>query len=95
MMPPSPNHFHAIGEVQVANPGIEALLTLKEPQGVNPAVLLLDLHLVQKPGVWPQIVTWIQARYDKTMTPNTPRYTQAQVFEQGASLATVPVHTVE
>ncbi|MFT7515984.1 MAG: hypothetical protein ACI9QL_005220, partial [Candidatus Omnitrophota bacterium] len=46
-MPPNPDDFHVKGEVQVANPGVDAILRKREPQGVNPAILLLDQHLVQ------------------------------------------------
>ncbi|HJU40844.1 MAG TPA: hypothetical protein VJ724_14835, partial [Tahibacter sp.] len=74
-MPPPPDDFHVVGEVEVPNPGIEALLTVRSPQGINPDILLLDLHLFQKPGVWPQVVTWVQARYDKVLKPGSPCYT--------------------
>jgi len=40
-MPPKPDAFHVNGEVQVGNPGIYALLLKKEPQGINPAIVLL------------------------------------------------------
>ena len=46
LMPPKPDDFHVVGEVFVANPGIETLLCVKEPQGINPNILLLDLHLI-------------------------------------------------
>jgi hypothetical protein len=45
IMPPRPLHsFHVSGEVLVGNPGVEAFLTVKEPQGINGDILLLDLH---------------------------------------------------
>jgi len=92
VMPPPPNHFHVVGEVFVANPGVEAVVAVKEPQGTNPAILLLDLHLTQKPGMWPQVMTWIQARYDKTLTPVGPRYAEVQVFGSDGLLARMPVN---
>ena len=46
MMPPPPDDFHVIGEVEVANPGVKAELTKRIPQGINQKILLLDLHLV-------------------------------------------------
>jgi hypothetical protein len=82
-MPPGPNNLHVVGEVLVGNPGIQGELTIRQPQGINPAILLLDLHLVQRPGMWPQVMTWKQVRFDKVMVPRTPRYTEVQVFAGG------------
>jgi len=90
-MPPPPSHLHVVGELLAPNPGVEALLTVKEPQGINPGVLLLDLHLIQKPGMWPQVMTWVQARYEKTLVPVSPKYSEVQVSLNGNPLITVPV----
>lgn len=84
-MPPGPNSLHVVGEVQVGNPGVVPELTVREPQGINPAILLLDLHLVQRPGMWPQVMTWKQARFDKVLAPRAPRPTQVEVFATGES----------
>lgn len=94
LMPPKPDDFHVTGEVFVGNPGIQAELTPREPQGINPAILLLDLHLVQRPGMWPQVMTWVQARYDLILSPTSQRYTEVEIFSNGASIARVPVDTV-
>jgi len=64
LMPPPPDDLHVIGEVRVPNPGVEAILVKTEPQGINPNILLLDLFLYQRPGVWPQVVAWKAVRYD-------------------------------
>jgi hypothetical protein len=56
LMPPGPPSFHIIGDVQVPNPGVDLLLTERVPQGINPAIILLDLHFIQLPGLWPQMV---------------------------------------
>jgi hypothetical protein len=52
-----------MGQVAVGNPGIKAVLSYAEPQGIDPEVLLLNLTLRQRPGVWPQVGTWVPARY--------------------------------
>ncbi|MGH1539579.1 MAG: hypothetical protein ACRBHB_04095 [Arenicella sp.] len=93
-MPPKPDDFHVTGEVYVANPGVKALLTVKEPQGINPDVLLLDLHLVQQPGMWPQMMTWAQARYDSVICPGGVLYKQVEIFYENESIATMDVETV-
>jgi hypothetical protein len=91
-MPPKPDDFHVTGEVQVANPGIEALLLKREPQGINPSILLLDLHLVQKPGIWPAKVSWAQARYDEV--PAAGSYTEVNVFCESKAIARMDVQIV-
>jgi hypothetical protein len=78
LMPPPPDDFHLVGSVQVGNPGVTATLTPKAPQGIDPQILRIELSLHQQPGMWPQIVTWTQARFDKV--PSSQRYTQVQIF---------------
>lgn len=91
LMPPKPDDFHVIGEIYVGNPGIQAELHPKEPQGINPSILLLDLHLVQRPNLWPQVMTWIQCRFDRILSPKSTRYTDVEVFHDGGSIATIKV----
>jgi hypothetical protein len=91
LMPPRPNHLHVVGEVQVANPGVLALLSSKEPQGINPNILILDLHLVQQPGIWPQHTTWAQATYTKI---EFQPYYQVSILFGGKEIATIPVKDV-
>jgi len=91
-MPPKPDDFHVTGEVQVGNPGVFALLIKKEPQGINPAILLLDMHLVQQPGIWPQVVSWVPARYDEIITGTA--YTEVNVFCGSDIIAKIPVHMI-
>lgn len=94
-MPPPPDAFHVVGEVEVPNPGVEALLCVRSPQGINPAILLLDLHLVQKPGMWPQVLTWVQTRYDRVLPPGSLDYTNVEIFYQNQSIAQMPVDIVQ
>lgn len=94
LMLPKPDDFHVVGEVCVGNPGVEPYLSVKEPQGINPNILQLDLHLVQKPGMWPQVKTWVQARFDKVLTPNSPMYDQVEIFFNNESIARVEVEEV-
>lgn len=92
LMPPSPDDFHVVGEVYVPNPGVDPLLTYKNPQGINPDILLLDLHLIQKPGIWPAVFVWKQARYDKIVIKT--KYTQVQIFCDDDIIVDIPVHVV-
>ncbi|MCG8689741.1 MAG: hypothetical protein MI806_00885 [Minwuiales bacterium] len=94
LMPPKPDDFHVVGEVLVSNPGIQAILCPKNPQGINPEVLLLDLHLVQQQGPWPEVEAWVQARFDKIMGPASPRYSKVEIFFAEESIADVKVDEV-
>lgn len=94
LMPPSPYHLHVVGEVLVPNPGVDPLLTPREPQGINPTILLLDLHLIQKPGMWPQLLVWKQVRYDKLLL-SMQRYKQVQVFCGNTVIADLPVQEAQ
>ena len=88
-MPPKPDDFHVVGDVLVANPGVQALLTMREPQGINPSILMLDLHLVQQPGMWTQNLTCVPARFDRVMPPNSKNYTSVDIYENGQKVSTI------
>jgi hypothetical protein len=90
--PPKPDELHVIGEITVGNPGIYAVLLKRVPQGINPRILLLDLHLMQKSGMWPQIVTCIAVRYDAVIIGRG--YTEVDVLYQGELIAQIPVDIV-
>lgn len=87
--PVGPPRFHLEGGVEVGNPGVELLLTKRIPQGINPSILLLDLSLSQKPGMWPQVITCATARYDEVLVPGSPGYTAVEIFENGVSVSKV------
>jgi hypothetical protein len=92
LMPPTPDFVHVVGEVRVPNPGVEAQLTYREPQGFNPSILLLDLRLHQRPGIWPQMITWKPARYDAVL--GGIKYSRAVIFYDGVPLTAVDVRDI-
>lgn len=92
LMPPPPNDFHVVGEVLVGNPGVEAILTPKQPQGINPTMLLLDLILIQRAGFWAEVQTWVQARYEKVVAGNP--YKLVTVYSDGKPIAEMPVDII-
>lgn len=94
LMPPKPDDFHIVGEVLVGNPGIQAELSMKHPQGINPKILLLDLHWVQRPGIWPEVMTWVQCRYDSIVCPGSESYERVQVFCDVEEIASMEVDVV-
>jgi len=90
MMPPGPPTFHIIGDVEVPNPGVDAYLCERVPPGFNPAIILLDLVLIQRPGLWPQMVVHRFVHFEKSGI----RYDQAEVFSGGTLIAKVPVEDI-
>jgi len=92
LMPPKPDDFHVVGQVYVSNPGVIGELRFKEPQGINPDNALLDLILIQRPGIWPQWFVWIEVRYDKIML--NAHYTHATIFHEGNAIRELLVHDV-
>lgn len=93
LMPPKPYELHAVGDVRVGNPGVIVELRPREPQGANPAILLLDLHLVDRPGMWPQVMSWVQCRYDRVLVPSDA-FTDVEIMSGGTSIARVTVDQV-
>lgn len=64
-MPPGPPRMHVQGTVALPSPGYDVALRKAAPQGINPRDLILDLVLTERPGVWPEVVTSVSARYDE------------------------------
>lgn len=91
-MPPKPDDFHLVGEVYVPNPGVRPFLTLRQPQGINPKILLLDLHLYQHPGNWSQVFLWIQTRYDRVL--QSAGYERVQIYCGSNVLGDLPVEDI-
>lgn len=63
-MPPAPGSFHVTGVVVMPSPGYDVRLVPASPQGLDPAELVLELWIGERPGFWPQVVTPVTVRYD-------------------------------
>lgn len=92
LMPPKPDDFHIVGEVQVGNPTIAAKLCPKEPQGNDSDTLLMNLILIEQAGGSIQVLTWIPARYDKILLNST--YKKVEIFFEEQKIADVPVENI-
>jgi hypothetical protein len=77
--PSKPEELHITGLVEVSNPGVQVLLVETVPQGINPRILILNLYLIQQAGCWPQVLTFKQASYIKTLNPNVLKYTSFEI----------------
>lgn len=92
LMPPGPPSFHVVGSVLAPTPGYEARMKPAVPQGINPNQLILEIELVPLPGFWPQVLTWISARYDQENYDGA--YTEVAIRCGGEIYAVVPVEEV-
>jgi len=88
-MPPKPNTLHVAGDVVVGNPGVHAVLSMREPQGINPTILILDLHLVQQPGNWPQVVSCASAKFERIISPGSGPYTAIDIYHDDERVALI------
>ena len=82
-------HVHVMGQVEVANPGIKATLSYLHDE--DEAVLYLRLDLIQRPGIWPQLTTWVPANYAAALVDEGP-FQRAQIIHGEVTVITVPIH---
>lgn len=88
--PPQKTLFvHVRGEILVSNPGVSVELNYAIPQGINPDILLLRATFIQKPGIWPLMLTWKRAEYTSGMVQDG-QYTDVQI-DAGFGSHSVPV----
>jgi hypothetical protein len=64
LMPPAPFSLRVHSRIEAPTPAFTAFLHKAVPQGINPAILILDVVLVKKPGTVIQVVTEIDADYE-------------------------------
>ena len=89
--PPGPASFYVVATVEVPSKGYTATLKKAVPQGINPAILLLNVVTKKKPGNWPAVVTDVDARYD--IRPYKGKFTHVTVL-YGNEIKTVKVQLV-
>jgi hypothetical protein len=92
IMPPGPSVLHVKGEVQVTNTKMHARLLKREPQGINPSILDLELVLIQDPGIAGQIVFFVQVQYEQLARHHI--YREVTVFSGGQAITTIPVEII-
>lgn len=65
LMPISPRPLRVTGEVKTTAGNLKPRLKMAKPQGINPAILILDLAIVDTGGPGTTDVTFRPARYAK------------------------------
>lgn len=94
-MPPSPARLHVVGEVEVGNPGVAALLVRRDAPDATAGSLQLHLYLAQRPELWPQVMVWVNASYEKVLIPDDPSIDTVEVLYGDSCLARLSVVTAD
>jgi hypothetical protein len=77
------------GEVEVSATNLTPVLTVHNPQGFNPRILLLDLAIVSGGGVGGPIMTWKSAQYARTTSGN--QYDEVDILFEGKIIERIKV----
>lgn len=90
LMPMSTPSLHVTGQVQAANPGVE--VSLQARAQAQAGTVALDVHIEQKPGIWAQVLSWKECRYDREMSREAMAgISQVQLFHKGTLLTSITV----
>lgn len=87
-MPPGPPKLIVIGKLEVPTGGYSAKLTRAVPQGINPAILLLDVQVTKPTGNVIQVISRIDVRFEES--PPLVKYSSVTV-RLGSDTVTVDV----
>jgi len=71
------------GECTFPTPGFKVSLKVKEPQGINPAILLLEKTVVAPTGIEPQHVTTIPVCFEEHTKAH---YQEVQILPDGVTI---------
>lgn len=85
---PDPN-FYVAGRVTTNRGNIQPRLAKTSPQGFNPAILLLNLTLVDLGGIGTQDVSPRDVRYEESINPD--QYTAVSILWEGNIIENIPV----
>lgn len=77
------------GEVMLIGTGTTAKLVLHQPQGINPAILLLDLEIHSTGGIEGQIARWVPVSYEQKTSGR--QYKEVDILFEGQIVAHVQV----
>jgi hypothetical protein len=87
--PPGPARLRVQGVCTFPTPGTKVTLKRHVPQGINPAILILDKTVKRPTGIEPQIVTKVNVKFEaKTNT----RYTGVHILPDGVQIKVKEVH---
>ena len=77
-MPPGPARLTVRGKCTFPTPGYTVTLKKKVPQGINPAILLLEKTVTPPSGPQPEVITTIDVKYEEV---TNYRYTEVELSD--------------
>lgn len=90
--PPGPPRLHVTGDVETSSTNQTPVLTEAVPQGINPAILILNLTVTSS-GAGNDVMGWKQAKFEKRVTQG--QYTNVDIHSDGQSVAVCEVEIVQ
>jgi hypothetical protein len=87
--PPRPARLRVHGKCTFPTPGFTVKFKHHVPQGINPAILLLDKIVTPPHGPEPDIVTTIDVHYEE-QTDN--KYAEVEILPDGVTIKVQIVH---
>jgi hypothetical protein len=84
--------LHVTGLVETSNSNQTPVLTEASPQGINPAILILNLSITTS-GVGNDVMGWKPAPFRKSVKRG--QYSTVDIHHDGKSIAQVDVKSVQ
>ena len=88
-MPPGPARLRVQGVCTFPTPGYKVTLKRHVPQGINPAILILDKTVRRPTGIQPQIVTKVDVKFEARTNTH---YTGVHILPDGVQIKVKEVH---
>ena len=88
-MPPAPPRLRVTGFCTFPTPGFKVTLKRHVPQGINPAILLLDKTVTPPHGIEPQHVTTVEAKFEARTSVH---YKAVQILPDGVQIKVQEVY---
>lgn len=88
-MPPGPARLRVHGVCTFPTPGFKVTLKRHVPQGINPAILILDKTVKRPTGIEPQIVTKVDVKFEARTNTH---YTGVTILPDGVQIKVKEVH---
>jgi len=82
-MPPRPARLRVTGKCTSPTQGYKVVLKVKNPQGTNPKILILEKKVIPPTGPVPDVVTTIDVRFEEKTDTN---YTDVQILPDGVTI---------
>lgn len=88
-MPPGPARLRVHGVCTFPTPGFKVTLKRHVPQGINPAILILDKTVKRPTGIEPQIITKVDVKFEARTNTH---YTGVTILPDGVQIKVKEVH---